>query len=57
MNLIIFIGAMIYYYGYDETIRKFFKNGEGIIDIIMIVISCVTFSFLIFFYKTDAFKN
>ena len=57
MNLLIYIGMTIYYYHIDEYTKDFFKNnGDGVIEIIMIVLSAVTCGLLIFFYKTDALK-
>lgn len=57
MNLVIFIGCTIYYYNLDDSIRDIFKdNGDGIIDIIMIILSCVTISLLVFFYRGTYFK-
>lgn len=57
MNLLIYIGSTIYYYNIDEYTLKFFKNnGDGVIDIVMIVLSALAIGFLIFQYKTEAFK-
>ena len=58
MNLLIYIGCTIYYYNiesYRETIFK--NNGDGIIDIVMIVLSALTIGFILFRYKTDSFKK
>ena len=49
MNLIIFIGATIYYFSMPKEIREHFNgSADGIIDIIMIVLSCAAMGFLIF---------
>lgn len=57
MNLLIYIGMTIYYYHIDEYTKDFFKNnGDGVIEIIMIVLSAFTCGFLIFFYKTNLLK-
>ena len=49
MNLIIYIGATIYYFDMPSKIRDSFNgNADGIIDIIMIVLSCATIGYLIF---------
>lgn len=57
MNLIIFIGMTIFYYDAEERAKKFFKsNGDGVIDIIMIVLSSVTIALLLFIYKTLVLK-
>ena len=59
MNLLIYIGCTIYYYNkIGETRRQYYKNnGDGIIDIVMIVLSAFTIFGLIFIYKTDSFKK
>lgn len=58
MNLLIYIGCTIYYYKIEEYIIKtFFKNnGDGIIDIIMIILSCIAIIFLMFLYRGAFFK-
>ena len=57
MNLLIYIGSTIYYYNIDKKTREFFENnGDGIIDIVMIVLSALAIAFLIFKYKAEAFK-
>ena len=57
MNLLIYIGSTIYYYNIDKYTLEFFKNnGDGIIDIVMIVLSVLAIAFLIFKYKAEAFK-
>ena len=58
MNLLIYIGCTVYYYNIEEIVIKYFgKNGDGIIDIIMIVLSALTVGLLLFMYKTDTFKK
>jgi len=57
MNLLIYVGSTIYYYNIDKKTREFFENnGDGIIDIVMIVLSALAIAFLIFKYKAEAFK-
>ena len=64
MNLIIYIGMTIYVYDVTKFDFKIFgidpnykeKNGDEVIDIIMIILSSITIVFLIFFYKTSVFK-
>ena len=57
MNLLIFIGCTIYYYNLDDYIKDHFKdNGDGIIDIIMIVLSSVAIAFLLYMYRGTYFK-
>jgi hypothetical protein len=58
INLLIYIGATIYYYNIESYREKTFKNnGDGIIDIVMIVLSALTIGFILFRFKTDAFKK
>ena len=58
MNLLIYIGCTIYYYNIEEYKNKTFNNnGEGIIDIIMIVLSALNIGLILFMYKTDSFKK
>jgi len=64
MNLILFIGMTYYYYNRVEKNNKAYKkyldykenNGDGIIDIIMIILSSVTIALLIFRYRASVFK-
>lgn len=58
MDLLIYIGCTIYYYNIEEYRKKYFKeNGDGIIEIIMIVLSSCNICLLLFIYKTDTFKK
>jgi hypothetical protein len=58
MNLLIYIGCTIYYYNIESYKDTFFKNnGEGIIDIVMIVLSALNIGLILFMYKTDSFKK
>ena len=58
MNLLIYIGCTIYYYNIESYKDTFFKNnGEGIIDIVMIVLSALNIGVILFMYKTDSFKK
>jgi hypothetical protein len=58
MNLLIYIGCTIYYYNIEDYKKLFFKNnGEGVIDIIMIVLSALNIGLILFMYKTDSFKK
>lgn len=57
MNLLIFIGCIIYYYNVGSNTKKFFKNYiDGIIYIIMITLSILAIGFLILIYKTSVLK-
>lgn len=57
MNLLIFIGCTIYYYDLADVTKDYFKdNGDGIIDIIMIILSSVAIALLIFLYRGTYFK-
>jgi hypothetical protein len=58
MNLLIYIGCTIYYYNIEEETKKYLKNnGDGVIDIVMIVLSVITCCLIFFMYKTDSFKK
>lgn len=59
MNLLIYIGCTIYYYDIEEDIKTLFdiNSADGIIDIIMIVLSALNIGLLLFMYKTDTFKK
>jgi hypothetical protein len=58
MNLLIYIGCTIYYYNIESYKETFFKNnGDGIIDIVMIVLSALNIGVILFMYKTDSFKK
>ena len=58
MNLLIYIGCTIYYFNIEDYRKKNFKNnGDGVIDIIMIILSALAIGLLFFMYKTDTFKK
>ncbi len=59
MNLLIYIGCVIYYYNVSDFWKNIFDNSgaDGIIDIVMIVLSVVTICLLLFMYKADTFKK
>jgi hypothetical protein len=59
MNLLIYIGTTIFYYNIDKLTKTIFDNSgaDGVIDIIMIVLSALTIGLLLFMYKTDTFKK
>jgi len=59
MNLLIYIGCTIYYYNVTDLWKTLFDNSgaDGIIDIVMIVLSAVTICLLLFMYKADTFKK
>lgn len=48
INLIIYLGLTVRFFGLDKKIREFFKasNGEGVIDVIMIFLSVACFGLL-----------
>ena len=60
MTILIYIGMTIYYFkipkGYRNS-KDLNKNGDGIVDIIMMVILVVLISFLILKYKTQCFNS
>ena len=57
MNLLIFIGCSIYYYNLSDDTKDYFKdNGDGVIDIIMIILSGIAIALLIFLYRGTYFK-
>ena len=57
MNLILFLGMAIYYFNVNEDTRDSTnKNGDGIIEIIMIVLSALTICFLFYRYRTSVFN-
>lgn len=59
INLLIFIGCTTYYYKIEDfVIKTLFDNSgaDGVIDIIMIILSSITIALLIFLYRTIYFK-
>ena len=58
MNLLIFIGMAIFYNKVDDDTKQFINNsGDGVIDIIMIVLSAITIILLIFIETVPLFKK
>ena len=58
MNLLIYIGLAIAYFKLPYYIRKqkkFNKNGDGVVDIIMIVISTTMIFILLIRYRNACF--
>lgn len=52
INLLIYIGATIHFFNLDEDVKSFFNgSADGIIDIIMIVLSAAIIGLLIFTQK------
>ena len=52
MNLLIYIGATLYFFDMSKDVREEFNdNADGIIDIIMIVLSAVTIGLILFLFK------
>ena len=48
MNSLIYLGLAIYYFKLDETVRKDYnKNGDGIVDVIMVFLSAALILFLV----------
>ena len=60
MNLLIYIGLTVGYFKLDKDIRKdkvANKNGDGAIDIIMIVLSAALVVLLVFKYREECLKS
>lgn len=56
-NFLIYLGATIYYFGMHKLIREHYnENADGIIDIIMIVLSLAAVGF-IGFQNKDMFSH
>lgn len=53
MNFLIYLGLIIYFFSFDKEGRKLYVHGEaeGIIEIIMAILSVTLIAFLIFKYK------
>lgn len=52
MNLLIYIGTTIYFYDLPDWLRdKFNEDADGIIDIVMIVLSAATIALILFMFK------
>ena len=57
MNLLIYIGATIYFFDLPESIRDFYNEDvDGIIDIVMIVLSAAMIALILFMFKPWASK-
>ena len=60
MNTLIYVGLTVYYFKIDEKSRKteyLNKNGDGIVDIIMIVLSVAVFLFLLIKYGKQCLNS
>ena len=60
MNCLIYVGLTIFYFKLSKEIRNNIyanKNGDGTIDIIMIVLSIVLIAFLILAKREECFKS
>lgn len=60
MNALIYVGLTVYYFKINKEIRKmkeFNKNGDGVVDIIMIVASIALFVLLLIKYQEECFKS
>ena len=59
-NALIYIGLTVYYFKISEEERKLEssnKNGDGIVDIIMLVLSVALFVFLLVKYREECLKS
>ena len=60
MNALIYVGLTVFYFKIDKNARKLKecnKNGDGIVDIIMLVLSVCLFAFLLLKYKDECVKS
>jgi hypothetical protein len=60
MNTLIYVGLTVYYFKINKEFRKlkdYNKNGDGIVDIIMLVLSVALIAFLLLKHKDDCFKS
>lgn len=60
MNCLIYVGLTAYYFKLDKDNRKlkiWNKNGDGAVDVIMMVASLVLIAFLIIQHKEDCLKS
>ena len=60
INALIYVGLTVYYFRIDEESRKteyLNKNGDGIVDIIMIVLSVAVFLFLLIKYGKQCLNS
>ena len=54
MNALIYVGLTVFYFKIDKNARKlkeYNKNGDGIVDIIMLVLSVCLFAFLLLLFQ------
>ena len=60
INCLIYVGLTIFYFKFSKEIRNNIyanKNGDGTIDIIMMVLSIVLIAFLILAKREECFKS
>lgn len=58
MSTLIYIGLTAYYFNLHKEIRKAFnKNGDGIVDCIMMALSVCLFAFLMIKHKEECLKS
>lgn len=58
MSTLIYVGLTAYYFSLEKSVREAAnKNGDGIVDIIMMVFSVALIVFLIIKYKEDCLKS
>lgn len=60
MNLLIYVGLTAYYFKLDKDLRKqkdYNKNGDGIVDIIMMVLSVALLVFLLLTKREECLKS
>ena len=60
MNALIYVGLTVFYFKIDKNSRKlkeYNKNGDGIVDIIMLVLSVGLFALLLLKYKDECVKS
>lgn len=60
MNLLIYIGLTVAYFRLDKALRKdklYNKNGDGIVDIIMLALSVVVLALLLIKNREECLKS
>lgn len=58
VNALIYVGLTVYYFKIHKDLRKEYNNnGDGIVDIIMIVLSVAIFAVLLIKYKEKCLKS
>ena len=60
MNLLIYVGLTVYYFKIHKDRRKqkdYNKNGDGIVDIIMMVLSVALLVFLLLTKREECLKS